>query len=97
MISVEEKIREISKILNTKELPFIERPYCRAVISFLYNQMDKIPDDVTITMYGKNTEAVEYCVLKNSDGTRLFGLPLQDESVLELPKVSFSLKELKER
>lgn len=97
MISVSDKIEQIAAGINAVECPDVESPYCRAMLNYLRGNIDHITNACSITLYGRSTNEVKYCIMHDKDGVKLFGLPVYDEELLKLPKVTFSVKDIKDR
>jgi len=53
MISIEEKIKELAKILRKEEVTINNKPYCLALVKYLEENIHFLPKNTIVRMYEK--------------------------------------------
>ena len=93
MISVDAKVKELAKILRKEKVAVNNKPYCLSLIKYLEKNIHHLSKNTIVRLYGRNTLEVAYCEVCSTDGSRL-STPPEDTSLLQLPRVSFTIADV---
>lgn len=94
MISVDDKITELAKIILGKEKVVINnKPYCLDLVTYLEGIIHDLPKNTVVRMYGRHSQEVEYCEVCSAGGIRLSNPP-EDIALLQLPQASFTIADI---
>ena len=95
MKSIAEKLEIIKERVFCEEMPQLDSRHCKEILTFLRENINTLPEDARLRIYGTNPHDAQFSAVYNRRGELVFAPSLEDEEVLELPQVSFTIKEIR--
>jgi hypothetical protein len=96
MHSISEKLKLIRERVFAKEVPDIGEGHCKEIVIFLRENINKLPDDSLLRIYGSNPFNAQYSAVFDRHNNLIFSPETNNDEVFNLPQVSFSFKDIKE-
>ena len=95
MKSIEEKLKIIRERVFAEEMPETDSRHCKELLTFLREKVNILPEDAKLKIYGSNPFDAQYSAVYDRRDNIIFAPHLENEEVLNLPHISFSIEEIR--